>query len=136
MNLYLAGTAIKQRWMTQWASVGAGVPYVFDNDVQSEGVPAYIRVQVEPTTRTQETQGAFPKYRQNATITVQLNYKSGDGTKTIDLATPAALAVFRGKRFGGVGDESIICFQSTAEKPTNDGQYYRRRFTIPCWWTE
>jgi hypothetical protein len=130
MEWVAAKKLIKQRWMDQWGTVGGGVLYVFDNDVQKEGTPGYVRVVIRNGRSEQITIGDHPKYRRNGTLDLICHRPLNEGDKEIDSMVQLARNVFERKRFGPPGDDSIICYKADYLDPDKEGQYRRQTVSI------
>jgi hypothetical protein len=138
MQLEDATKAIYQRWMTEWASTGGGVPYVFDNDVADQSEPSYMRVSISLLGSQRTTIGATRKYRRAGSINVKANSPANNGRKRAEQLATLAKTVFEGKRFGQtVGEpEGIVCDVATFQEIGSDGQFWTVLVQIDFHWYE
>jgi hypothetical protein len=134
MDVVEAKKQIKQRWIEQWALVGAGAHYVFDNNVDADA-DVWVRVRVNIGKTEPWSLGQNGRNRRNGTIEMAFHRPLNEGDKNLDTMAKLGQRIFERKRIG-VGDESINCWLADWSNAVQLGRHWRVTVTVSFWFLE
>lgn len=133
MDAPLANKTIITTWATGWAaSAAAAVPFVLDNEVDSETDTGWVRVVTRERSARQETIGRNRRnVRRDGTIYIQcFSPVAGGAAAGLELARIARSII------EGVTVDGVRMLVGSVRPADNDGKWWNVTVEVPFWYRE